>query len=325
MPRQHSTSQRVGMIFLRVGRKLLRNTPLQKTKLVSFVLTQLMKLIGRSDKNNDTKGVHFRGAFFQMEAKDISILPSVLMGEYEIEELDFIELKIKSYVKLSEAITIIDIGANVGLYTVILGRHLRKSDTVVAVEPDPRNLKLLKANISSANLSSNVEIHEAAISVRQGSVDLSQNKHGGLSHISDEFDFSSIRVKSMSLDSLLSGIKQPARVFCKIDVEGFEFDVINSGFSSITKFLPDLLIEFGHDGEMKLENKWGRSLSVLFSFYTEVLYFLNGRVIPVKYEDFLILAGEGSLGNLWLSKDNILQNEEMTSRALITRINGKET
>jgi len=242
-----------------------------------------------------------------MEPLDISILPSVLIGEYEREELDFIEERIKESVNQGATVVIIDIGANIGLYAVILGRHLKAKDTLIAIEPDPRNMVLLKSNILSAKMPPKLEVHEAAVSCDPKFMNLVLTNHGGLSHklVGEKFQrdhFKTISVKTLSLDSLFKNLEIGAKVFCKVDVEGFEYDVINSGISSILEYKPDLLIEFGQTEESHLEMKWGKTLELLFENYAERLYFLDNKAIQVEYQEFLLLAGKANLGNLWLSE-----------------------
>ena len=291
----------MGILFLVLGRKVIRNTPLQKTRLTTFVLTQLMRKIGRSNTNNGSTFVQFRGATFQMEAEDISILPSVLTGDYESKELDLIEGKIQSYVKQNGCLTIIDVGANVGLYSIILGRHLRLSDTLILIEPDPRNIQLLNLNIEKAKLATQIKIQEVAVSSSNGPIDLVLSKYGGLSHISKGDELNTIRVNTVALDSVFEKIPLGTRVFCKVDVEGFEFDVLNSGINSVINFKPDLLIEFGQVKDLTIAEKWGDTLEILFENYSERLYFIDNRIIQVDYKEFLGLATMAKLGNLWLS------------------------
>jgi FkbM family methyltransferase len=288
-------------LTLVAGRKLLRNTPLQKTKIVTFFLSQLMKRIGSSQGDDLGIRVLFRGEIFQMEPEDISILPSVLIGNYEQKELDFICEKITGYLTTEKKIAVVDVGSNVGLYAVTLGRILRQGDHIIAVEPDPRNLKLLKHNMLIAKILPSLEIHEAVVSSSNGPVNLLLAKYAGVSRISKYREENTTQVKSITLDSLFANVARDSKVICKIDVEGFESDVISSGIDSILEYKPDLLIEFGQVEDLQVENRWGRNLRLLFANYSEILYFLDDNIISVNYEEFVSLATKAKLGNLWLS------------------------
>ncbi|MBU1103121.1 MAG: FkbM family methyltransferase [Nanoarchaeota archaeon] len=63
----------------------------------------------------------------------------------------FNEYKIKNYFKLSKG-TFIDIGANIGIYSIELGRELDKNGNVISIEADPTTFNFLLENIRLNNL-----------------------------------------------------------------------------------------------------------------------------------------------------------------------------
>lgn len=67
--------------------------------------------------------------------------------------------------------TAIDIGANVGLYTLLFARQVGPCGRVVAFEPGPLSFGLLKANVE-VNRYRNVTVENMAVTNRKGSVDL---------------------------------------------------------------------------------------------------------------------------------------------------------
>lgn len=63
--------------------------------------------------------------------------------------------------------TVIDIGAGIGLFTVLAAGLAGPTGRVIAFEPDPRSLRHLRANVRRAGLA-NVEIVEAAAAASHG-------------------------------------------------------------------------------------------------------------------------------------------------------------
>jgi FkbM family methyltransferase len=101
--------------------------------------------------------------------------------------------------------TVVDVGANVGIYTAGFSRLVGPNGKVVAIEPAPSNLRpLLMAR--EVNGWSNVEIHGLAASDREGTMALecspfnsgnnALSNHGG-----------GVAVRTVRLDSLLAGAR----------------------------------------------------------------------------------------------------------------------
>ena len=80
----------------------------------------------------------------------------ILYGGYETREIDLL----CSFVKPGDCV--LDVGANIGLYSLALSRAVGPSGRVIAVEPDPDNLALLRRNLQ-ANGCTNVTVVEEAL------------------------------------------------------------------------------------------------------------------------------------------------------------------
>jgi FkbM family methyltransferase len=122
-----------------------------------------------------------------------------------------------------------DVGANVGFYTTIFSELVGEKGLVFAFEPSIANLKELKKNTGS---SSNSQIVSLALADRNGTVSFYQGEDdlGATSRVLDEKDplqRDSGSVETRTGDSCieLGLVRQPNVV--KIDVEGFELDVLN--------------------------------------------------------------------------------------------------
>ncbi len=133
--------------------------------------------------------------------------------------------------------TVIDLGANVGYYTLLAARVVGSSGRVLACEPEPLNASFLRRHVA-ANRLTNVEILEAAVGDRQGEVRFTRGKGRGRGHISEEGE---LTVPLTTLDHMVAeaGV-EPG--FLKIDVEGAEDDVLAGGAATLEEHRPMIFL-----------------------------------------------------------------------------------
>jgi len=142
----------------------------------------------------------------------------ILHDRFEKYELDLFCSSI------NEGDTVVDIGANLGLYTLFASKVVGNTGVVYSFEPDHENLAILKRNVTQNGLK-NVSISDLALSNVKGSASLYINKYskGSQSLIESNVPHKkgSIDVVTTSLDDFFSNIKNDLNCI-KIDVEGFE-------------------------------------------------------------------------------------------------------
>jgi len=125
------------------------------------------------------------------------------------------------------SVTALDIGANIGVTSLLMGRILEESK-IYAFEPGSKVYQLLRSNIVNNGLSNRVFPVHAAISDCDGSACFEENSAYG--HISQ----SGISVKMISVQSYAKENGLENIDFIKIDVEGFEPEVFK-GISGLDK------------------------------------------------------------------------------------------
>lgn len=129
---------------------------------------------------------------------------------------------------IKEGMTCIDLGANIG-YTVLNILELCGDGQVYAIEPDPRNYKLLKKNIKLNN-HSNCELNNCAISDEDGKIKFWMASTPNTSSVyKTNRSQKEIDVDAFAFDSFLSTRKFPN--FIKMDVEGHEVSILRSGLN----------------------------------------------------------------------------------------------
>jgi FkbM family methyltransferase len=142
--------------------------------------------------------------------------------------------------------TAIDVGANVGLHTVVLACAVGASGKVLAFEPEPSNLRRLSENVGR-NRFTNVEIHPVALADRAGQSTL-HLASDGLYHSTGALyegrvPGRDIPVATHTLDEVWEDAGFPTVSFVKIDTEGTELSVLMGAERLLAAQTPALLIE----------------------------------------------------------------------------------
>jgi len=149
-------------------------------------------------------------------------------GEFEPEETRLMQKALE----LSDAF--VDVGANIGFY-VCLARHAGKR--VLAIEPQPKNLSLLRRNLS-ANDYGDVEIATEGVSDAPGTARLYGPSGTGASVIpgwAHQHSGYHLDIVLTTLDSLLSDKFAGQRLLIKVDVEGAEFMVLKGALATLAR------------------------------------------------------------------------------------------
>jgi FkbM family methyltransferase len=118
---------------------------------------------------------------------------------------------------------VVDAGANIGAYTVMLGRML-PTTKVFSFEPSLRTGKILRCNVALNGLS-NVLVNQAAIADRDGFVEFIDSEIGSATnHIAPTKapEHNGVTVPAISLDSFAAKLNLERIGFIKIDIEGAE-------------------------------------------------------------------------------------------------------
>jgi FkbM family methyltransferase len=178
---------------------------------------------------------------------------------------------------------VIDVGANIGIYTKFLSDFVGPTGKVISIEPIPETYGYLRNNVQKLNLK-NVKTINIALSDKKNSVPfIIPNGNAGelctRARLTNDFEKhteSSIQVDTIKLDELIESSAQKI-TFIKIDVEGHEYFVLQGARITIRKFNPALLIEV--EGEPTEMNSIANKLfSLLNSYSYEPYVFLNNKL-----------------------------------------------
>jgi FkbM family methyltransferase len=143
--------------------------------------------------------------------------------------------------------TAIDVGANIGYFTLLMANRVGPQGKVIAFEPLAENFSILQENIK-LNSHPNVVVENLALMSRTERIELRSATPGAITwvasaRVDQNSAVESESVEAISLDEYVQK-KGIAKVdFLKIDVEGAEASVLDGATSVLNRDKPILLIE----------------------------------------------------------------------------------
>lgn len=216
--------------------------------------------LGRTYYDNDPKNLHWQWAklkpetpytylvfdddiLLTVEARLESIVTRVLLADY-----DWFEAELEFWREsLKPGMTIIDVGANAGIYAFSAAKRVGESGCVLAIEPFSACLDCLEET-RRRNQFDQVKIFAGAASNYNGMIGLSLhplsegNQVVSQDKIVNNNDLME-NVECFTLDTLIQTHNIVTVDFVKIDVEGHELEVLQGARKLITKFHPVILYE----------------------------------------------------------------------------------
>lgn len=148
----------------------------------------------------------------------------------------------------------LDVGANIGFYSVLAARKAGQDGRVYAFEMDARPLRCLRKTIRAERLDT-IRIIETAVTDRNGVTFFEESAEPALNRIGGATERAR-RTRSICLDGWAEEVGLRRLDVIKIDVEGAEQLVLEGARRIIARFMPvivcevgDLSREFGHSPE----------------------------------------------------------------------------
>jgi FkbM family methyltransferase len=142
---------------------------------------------------------------------------------------------------LQPGMNALDVGANIGYFTLLMARQVGPAGRVLAIEAEPENFRYLRANVELNDLT-NVELLPIAAHRLAGMVAIVRNpENQGGSRVLGEFSGQSWPVQAMRLDDVLDP-DVPVDVV-KIDIEGLDHAAVEGLSRTVRRWGPTLLVE----------------------------------------------------------------------------------
>ena len=210
-----------------------------------FKRSQLAIEIAQQDFQIDSPNlpaitVPFDGLQMAIEPSLRSIVTGVLLGAE-----DWFETEMEFWrSRLQPGMTVIDVGANAGVYTFSAAQKVGETGKVIAIEPFAGCVNLLQETCRINELPQ-VKVCHGAASDRPGKSKLLLQASSELNELSDRDlpEGTYEEVQCFTLDSLIERYELDRVDFLKIDAEGHEVPVLKGSDRILSEFRPVILYE----------------------------------------------------------------------------------
>lgn len=200
------------------------------------------------------------------------------LNEYEEKEIRFLEKF------LQKGDTFIDVGANIGLFSLVASKQIGETGKVFAFEPIQKNFNHLIQHIQLNNLT-NIQYEKLAVSNKQGEIELylnEQDSDSGTATAFAEVFTSAERAITIPLDDYFVGKESVIVKLIKMDIEGGEYLALQGMSKLLKRDKPTLLIEINEDAPY--------DKTLLYSLLQNIGYCMayldqNGDLINEKLEE----------------------------------------
>ncbi len=208
----------------------------------------LFRIIFKYFVGNKTVEVHWKGRKFYFNAYRNFGFATVNLDSIEKAQRAFAQ----EWISKLECKTAWDIGANIGFWTVSLSSMMENGSSILAIEPDIRNISYLKKNASEHN--ADIRVLNIGVSSREGVAVLNTDETGALNSIEAVNEATFTGQENITVETIDSIAKQfGVPDFIKLDVEGHEYEVIRGGMSTLQARKTIWLIEVTNNGPAVIE------------------------------------------------------------------------
>jgi FkbM family methyltransferase len=163
---------------------------------------------------------------------------------------------------------VVDVGAKIGYYLLLFEKYIGSEGKVICIEPSVENLPELKKNIE-INRFVNVKLFDVAIGMDDGTTGLRVGINSGVVDLPDYGQAGknqgAYQVPLRKLDSLVTDKID----FLKIDVEGYEGQVLKGAQEILNRDKPILFLEIHPSIIPEFGFSVGQILDDLSSIYKE--------------------------------------------------------
>ncbi len=174
---------------------------------------------------------------------------------------------------------VLDIGANIGYYSLLFSRLVGPEGVVIAIEPEPNNFNLLELNLS-LNKVNNVHLYQVAVSDREGTATLFISNYSNWHSLRSKKSstLKEIKVPTVTIDAIANKLGAPINLI-RMDIEGFEDKALHGGWETLRRDKPRLIMEV-HPAEFESASEVQSMLASLADLGYEV------RFLILRGDDF---------------------------------------
>jgi FkbM family methyltransferase len=189
--------------------------------------------------------------------------------DYEHENVAFLTKTCK------KGMTVVDIGAHLGLMSVIIAKLVGEKGKVYSFEPTPKTFEIFKRIITLNHFDTIIKPYNKAVSNFVGMVDFFVDENEGSNANSlvsrKDKNRASQKTEVNTLDNIISEIKTDKLNLIKIDAEGSELDVLLGAKNTIYNYRPIIILAIHpslvKNNDQKLEDIYDLLITYKYSIF----------------------------------------------------------
>jgi FkbM family methyltransferase len=217
---------------------------------------------------------------------------------------------------ISPGDVVIDIGANIGVYTLISALRVGKQGQVISFEPDSRSYQMLKSNVEQNKVDGPIYLSHYCLGDYNGTTSFFEAAEPCLSGnviTARNIIMEERKIPIKTLDTALSEMNSPKVSLIKIDVEGAESKVIAGAMGTLEKSDAILLVEISP------KNLDKQSIRHLRDCLGRLEVSLNYQAFRISQNDFRLIV-YGRMEEIFTSAEDIVGGNYFLAR----RTHGKD-
>ncbi len=215
---------------------ILKNKNVNRTKaLLNYFIWQLIKIF-----NFFPQKIKVSNSIIEIRNKKLSLEGGTKIytqGMYDFNNMSLIKFLLDSGI-----VYMLDIGTNIGIYSIIASEAI--TSKVYSFEPHPYTFDILKEQIR-LNSRSNIFPINKAVSNSNEMVSFTNDAGSSINKILNQTTGNSIQIESCKISDFCNENRVSPEIV-KIDVEGFELDVLQ-GFGNKLSEVKVFLIEISEN------------------------------------------------------------------------------
>lgn len=214
---------------------------------------------------------------------------------------------VKKLVK--EGDIVLDVGANIGYYTVMFSKLVGENGKVYAFEPTEHYGKVLRRNIEE-NQIGNCEVFSLGLSDKAQELTIKIGTSSATLHwVSNDAPSDTETIKMVRLDDFVKEHDIQKVDFIKIDVDGHEPFFLEGAWETLDRFDPVVLLEVNHANYLEANvTAWDFYETLKKRGY--LIYHENGLREITNRRDFLVLCGNFAYSaNIIISRTRMKRDE----------------
>ena len=247
-------------------------------RIVSSVFIKIRRLLALSPNVTATR----KGITWSLDLTEGIDLAIYMLGGFKLGIIN----KCKKVIRQGDVV--LDIGANIGGQTLQLAQLVGNQGKVIAIEPTQYAFKKLEKNIRlNPTLSPRIRAEQLLI-VKNNLKELPPSiysswplKNGSNVHKEHHGQLKSTQGAMMTtLDQYVQSSNLERINFIKLDVDGYEYDVLTSGQETLKRFKPFILMELAPYNFESCPQNFDEILKLLWSLHYEIIDTSNGKKLP---------------------------------------------